>query len=94
MKNNKKIFSKKCQNEENIIPESFEIESKDFFTIIKEQNIKNGKLLNDLKVYSKVISMILTLPMKIVNKEYYISIKDVQQICEEEFKNLSKNWKE
>lgn len=89
----KKIF-KRNQNEENIIPESFEINSKDFFTLLKEQNIKNGKILNDLKVYSKVVSMILTLPMKVMNNEFYVSMKEIQQICEEEFKNLSKNWKE
>ena len=94
MNANKKIFSKKNEKEKIIVPESFEIDSKDFFTLIKEQELKNNKLLNDLKVYSKVISLIITLPMKKIDKEYYISIKEVQQICEEEFKHLSKNWKD
>ena len=91
--NNKNIIHSSRRNE-NLIPESFEIGTKKFFTLIKEQNIRNGKQLNDLKVYSKIISKILTLPIKIIDDDFYISLKEVQNICEEEFQHLSKNWKE
>ena len=73
---------------------NFEIEAKDFFSLMKKLNIENGKHINDLRVYAKVISLILGIPMKSFNGEFYIPIKEVQRICGEEFKYLSKNWKE
>ena len=82
---------KKKEQERLIVPESFEINAKDYFTLIKEQNIKNGNLLNDLKVYSRTISLILTIPMRAFEGKYYIPIDEVQKICVEEFKHLSKN---
>lgn len=83
------------KNNDNIkIPSNFEIDAKDFFNLMKKLNVENGKQINDLRVYSKIISLILGIPMKFFNGEYYIPIKEVQKICEEEFKHLSKNWKE
>ena len=85
---------KKKKEEKVIIPESFEIEAKDYLSLIKNLNLEKGKLLNDLKVYSKVISLILTIPMKAYEGKYYISLEEIQKICMDEFQHLSKNWKD
>ena len=87
-------MSKLLEKENKILPGSFEIETKEFLKMIKEEEIKNQKMLNDLKVYSKVISLILTIQMKYIDGIYYVPMSEIQQICKDEFKHLSKNWKE
>lgn len=82
------------KNNNTKILSNFEIEAKDFFSLMKKLNIENGKQINDLKVYSKVISLILRIPLRAFDGDFYIPIKEVQRICTEEFKYLSKNWKE
>lgn len=77
-----------------IVPENFEMDTVKFIEFIEEMNLSIQKQENDLAVYSNVIKKILNLPIKNFDNGYYISLTDINNICEHEFKKLSKYWKD
>lgn len=76
------------------VPQNIEINTVNYLTLISEYKKTEKRLKNDLYIYSITLSDILKLQISEFGGKQYIDINEILEICNENFKRLSKNRKD